>query len=239
MCTLIVAHRALPDIPLLVADNRDERLDRPEEPARWWSPEPGGPRIWSPRDARAGGTWIGWSERGIFAGLTNRFGSPPDLSRRSRGEVVLEALMHSTAEAAARTIAGWSPQDINPFHLLVCDLERAFLVWHDGSALRQRELEAGIHVLTERSLGAAESERESFVRAQVELLRTRGELNLHTLATLLASPHRGGFDDVRVHLPALNYGTRSSVLMQLEHAQATPQLIYKPLGYTLPVKSLT
>jgi uncharacterized protein with NRDE domain len=234
MCTLIVAHRTLNGTPLLVADNRDENYDRPEEEASWWRPEPAGPKIWSPRDAKAGGTWIGWSEYGVFAGLTNRFGNKPDPDRRSRGEVVLEALMYMSAYEGANAIARWSALDVNPFHLIVADLERAFLVWHTGTSIEIEELGPGVHVLTERSLGAADSAREEYVIEQIEQLQRDDALDREHLAALLSTQRGMGFDDVRVNLPALNYGTRSSVLIEVTDmgGRKNPALVYQPGGFT-------
>jgi len=233
MCTLIVAHRTIDGTPLLVADNRDERFDRPEEEAKWWRPEIDGPKIWSPRDLEAGGTWIGWSEYGVFAGLTNRHGHRPDPDRRSRGEVVLEALMYQDAFEGAKTIADWDAGDINPFHLIVADLKRAFLVWHTGSSIEIEELGPGVHVLTERSLGAAESAREDYVLEQVDRLQREGLFDQEHLAALLSTQRGMGFDDVRVNLPAINYGTRSSVIIEITDAagRRNPQLVYQPGGF--------
>ena len=69
MCTLIVLHRCVPGRPLVVAANRDEFLDRPAEGPALRSSRTG--PIVAPRDLKAGGTWVGVSARGVFAGLTN------------------------------------------------------------------------------------------------------------------------------------------------------------------------
>ena len=69
MCTLIVLHRCVPGKPLVVAANRDEFFARPAEPPAVRASRTG--RIVAPRDLEAGGTWVGLSERGVFAGLTN------------------------------------------------------------------------------------------------------------------------------------------------------------------------
>jgi uncharacterized protein with NRDE domain len=69
MCTLIVLHRCVPDRPLVVAANRDEFLDRPAEEPALRSCRTG--PIVAPLDLEAGGTWVGLSARGVFAGLTN------------------------------------------------------------------------------------------------------------------------------------------------------------------------
>ena len=93
MCTLIVLHRCFADAELLVAANRDEYLDRPAEPPalRRWN----GRTVLAPRDVRAGGTWLGLNDAGVFAALTNRPNATPDPTRRSRGLLVVDALAAS------------------------------------------------------------------------------------------------------------------------------------------------
>lgn len=84
MCTLIVLHRCVPDRPLVVAANRDEFLDRPsEEPALRSSRT--GPIV-APLDLEAGGTWVGVSARGVFAGLTNLRPGPSSMTEGSGSE---------------------------------------------------------------------------------------------------------------------------------------------------------
>ena len=66
MCTLALAFHADRRWPLVVAANRDERLGRPSEDWALRSP-PGAQRHAAPRDAVAGGTWIGVGASGLFA----------------------------------------------------------------------------------------------------------------------------------------------------------------------------
>lgn len=231
MCTLIVAHRALADTPLLVGNNRDERYERPAAPARWWRPEPGGPRIWAPQDLEAGGTWIGLSERGVFASLTNRFGASVQGAHRSRGEVVLEALMHPDPAAAAEVLADWDPTSLNPFHLVVADRDQAHLVWHDGQRLHHEALAPGVHVVTERSLGAADSAREDYVREQVDALLAAGALGPSALRELLGTRRGLGLDDVKVDVPPWNYGTRASTIIELGAAPEARELTFVDGGF--------
>ena len=68
MCLILVAWKAHPDFPLVVAANRDEFFIRPTAPAGWWTDPPG---IFAGRDLQAGGTWLGVNREGAFAGLTN------------------------------------------------------------------------------------------------------------------------------------------------------------------------
>ncbi|ELK45622.1 hypothetical protein D320_21146, partial [Haloferax sp. BAB-2207] len=72
MCTLILAWQVFEDAPVVVAANRDEQLGRPAEPPRRWE-NGDGPAIVAPRDAEAGGTWVGYNDAGVFVGITNRW----------------------------------------------------------------------------------------------------------------------------------------------------------------------
>ena len=109
MCTLVMLFRPGHEWPLLIAANRDEMLDRTwSAPARHW---PDRPEVVAGRDELAGGSWLGVNDDGVVAGILNRMGSlGPGDGKRTRGELVLEALDHSDAAAAAearpRTGAG-------------------------------------------------------------------------------------------------------------------------------------
>ena len=173
MCTLIVLHRCMPDRPLVVAANRDEFLDRPAEEPALRSSRTGS--IVAPLDLEAGGTWVGVSARGVFAGLTNlRQTSLTERSSsenrslglasvslekalalrdrrvkpelRSRGEVVMKALEAKSASDAIRTLSELERGTYNPFQLLVADGHEAWLLVYRESG-RAVPLEPGPHVV--------------------------------------------------------------------------------------------
>src|SRR5262245_48661895 len=148
MCTLAVQVTGLPARPLVVAANRDERLDRPAVPPLLW---PGSPRFIAPRDERAGGSWLGLNEHGLFVGLTNRAGSPPDPTRRSRGLLVTDALRASSADDLHARLEALDPRAYGPFHLVYADRRTAYLGWVEGDVLRREPLVPGLSVVTERS----------------------------------------------------------------------------------------
>jgi uncharacterized protein with NRDE domain len=82
MCLLAFAWRVHPEFPLVLVGNRDEFHDRPAEPAQWW-PAPEG--ILAGRDLQAGGSWLGVSQGGRFAVVTNyREPGTPTSGRHSR-----------------------------------------------------------------------------------------------------------------------------------------------------------
>jgi uncharacterized protein with NRDE domain len=210
MCTLAVLAGASPTTPLVVAANRDELLARPAVPPFLW---PGSPRVLSPRDEVAGGTWLGLNEHGVFAGITNRAGNPPDPSRRSRGALVAESLRAPSAAALHAALAGLDPHAYNPFHLLYADRVSAHLTWTEGRSLHREDLAPGLHVVTDRSLGAADDGRGAFVRRRWEELR--GDLSPAALGALLGSQAEDPFAAPCVHADAFGYGTRSSLVLML------------------------
>ena len=158
MCTLILAWQAFENTPIAVAANRDEADERltsspairdgsgpssPETAGETVDPEL---RYVAPRDERAGGTWIGYNEAGLFVGITNRWKPLLD-GERSRGLLVRDALGHRSAEAAARFVErAVEGGDYDPFHLVVADADAAILLAWDGH-LQVRNLRPGVHVV--------------------------------------------------------------------------------------------
>lgn len=209
MCTLAVAFQTDRRWPLVVAANRDERLGRPSE---GWAIREGaeGRRQLAPRDLLAGGTWIGISAEGTFAGLTNFHAGPPDPRRRSRGELVPLALAAPSAEVARGRLAVLDASGWNPFHLLVADRETAFLWWFDGESSGLEPLAPGLHVVTERSPHG--------LCPRGERLRARwptdpGVPALHALLSV-HQDQAAEAEATCIHIEP-HYGTRSSAILRL------------------------
>lgn len=213
MCTLIAAVGLWPEWPLVVAANRDEQLDRAARPPHAWPATP--LRVFAPEDARAGGTWLGLNQQGLFVGVTNRFGLPPDPARRSRGLLVRALLDQPDARGAAAQAAALDPAAYNPFHLLLADRQGAWRAHHDGQRLIVEPLGAGWHVITERSLGAGASARPGQVQAALQALDGASPPTDAALQAILAQHAEPSFEGVCVHEPRWNYGTRSSTLLRL------------------------
>ena len=72
-------------------------------PGRHW---PDRPQVRGGLDSLAGGTWLGVNDDGLVAAVLNRRGTlGPEPGKRSRGELVLEALDHAEAYDAAEALA--------------------------------------------------------------------------------------------------------------------------------------
>lgn len=133
MCSIVILYRPGHSWPVLIGANRDEMLDRPwDPPARHWPDRPG---VVAGRDRLAGGSWLGLNDEGVMAGVLNRRNSLGPLpGRRSRGELVLEALDHADAAEAAWALADLDPKAYRSFNMVVADNRNAFWLRNLGEA---------------------------------------------------------------------------------------------------------
>lgn len=144
MCTLTLAWQVFEDAPVVVAANRDESLERPSRPPGVYSEEP---RVIAPRDAEAGGTWIGYNEHGLFAGITNRWNDVDLAGERSRGLLVADVLEAASTREAVRTVERATAEtEYAGFNLVVADETEAVWLGWDGD-LAQVAFEPGVHVV--------------------------------------------------------------------------------------------
>ncbi|MDP2881315.1 MAG: NRDE family protein [Azonexus sp.] len=145
MCLIVIGWRVHPDYPLVVAANRDEFYARPTASlARW----PDTPEVMGGLDLEAGGTWLGISESGRFAAVTNVREPGMTKGAHSRGALTRCFLMaHSSAEAYAAQIDG---AQYSGFNLLLGDGDT--LVYCSNRDGRSRPLAPGIYGLSNHLL---------------------------------------------------------------------------------------
>lgn len=224
MCTLIVLDRLIPGYPVVAAANRDEFHARPASGPRQLGADPW---VIAPRDEKAGGTWIGVSEGGFFAGLTNRpGGKEPDPSRRSRGEVTMRALQLGSAERAIREIGGLPRDRYNGFNLLCAGPDGAAIVTN-GEPEGTRRLAPGLHILTNGGLNLPGDPKVSRIRGLLG-----DPASLETVAAALTAlegalgDHAGAAILERVCIHSNIYGTRSATLLAL-HGEDPGRSIYR------------
>ncbi|MGH7070798.1 MAG: NRDE family protein [Acetobacteraceae bacterium] len=159
MCTVVV--RIAPDeaFPLILAANRDERLDRAwDPPGAWW---PDSPEVIGGRDKTAGGTWMAINGEAVIAAVLNRPGSlGPEAGKRSRGELPLAALGAGSAKRAAERIAALEASAFRTFNLVLADRAGAIFQRASGDGpIESVALTPGVHMVTARDPDDPESPR--------------------------------------------------------------------------------
>jgi uncharacterized protein with NRDE domain len=224
MCTLAVYVRVSEDVPLLVAANRDEFLERLSADPRVIACDPW---VFAGQDLTAGGTWLGLNEHGTVVGLLNRRRpNGPDPSLRSRGLLCLEILQCRCLDEAAARLHAIDGEAYNCFNMLVADAQQAFVATNPGARVRVDRLDAGVHLLTNLALNDPTCPR---IAKSSELFRA---VRLPTATALdsvvpelraILSDHRTALDPraevidtLCVHRPG--YGTRSSSIVTITGA---------------------
>ncbi|MFA9461950.1 NRDE family protein [Thiohalorhabdus sp. Cl-TMA] len=220
MCTLIVLRRPHHDWPLLVGANRDEMRGRAwERPGRHW---PEKPEVVGGLDEHGHGSWLGVNRYGMVAAVANRTGTlgPMD-DKRSRGELVLEALEHAEPERAASALAELEPRAYRAFNLLVGGPSTAYWIAHredDGGDIEVREVGEGLHMLTSGDLDDPTDYRINFNLPRFrEAAAPDPELeDWDTWRTLLADRgHPEGYASAAMNLDHDGFGTICSHLVAI------------------------
>jgi uncharacterized protein with NRDE domain len=164
MCLVVIAHRAHPDLPLIVAGNRDEFHGRPASAASWWSDTPD---ILGGRDLEAGGTWLGVHRSGRFATVTNyRDADQPSQQLVSRGGLVTDFLQSDTDPF--EIIDSIDGGRYAGFNLLGAADGR--LVYRSNRGAGSRELEPGIYAVANATLDTPWPKVERIKAALGELI---------------------------------------------------------------------
>lgn len=219
MCLIALAYKAHPEFPLIVAANRDEFLDRPTEPARFWPAEP---HVLAGRDRKAGGTWLGVSTSGRFAALTNyRDLRRPPVNGPSRGVLVRQALEPDFRPAATHDYEG--------FNLLYGPMDA--LRYHSNIQLADAFLAPGVHGLSNHLLNTPWPKVQRAKARLKELIGT-GTPSVEGLFELLEDDQRApddrlpdtGLDTDReralsaIKITTDGYGTRCSTVVMVDRA---------------------
>lgn len=221
MCTLIVLWRPEHAWPLIIGGNRDEMRDRPwTPPGRHWKDRP---EVVAGLDRLGGGSWLGINDSGVTAVVMNREGTlGPARGKRSRGELILEALDHSEAREATQALCDLDPGAYRAFNLFVGDPLSACWLRNRGTgeSVERFGIPPGLHMLSARELDDSEVAR---IRIYLPRFRDAGTPDpergaWHTWQSLLASqlypeedgPHAamnvnptGAFGTVCSHLVAI------------------------------------
>lgn len=160
MCTLIILRRPGHDWPVLLAANRDEMAGRPwKPPARHW---PDRDEVVGGIDLESGGSWLARNDQGVVAAILNRAGAlGPAPGKRTRGELVLDALDHADAGAAAVALADLDPGAYRPFNLVLADNTSAWwLAAREGArAIVVERIAEGLSMLTAHDMNDPASSR--------------------------------------------------------------------------------
>jgi uncharacterized protein with NRDE domain len=224
MCIIAWNWQPNTDIPLVLIGNRDEFYDRPTLPLHWWY----GNQILAGKDLLAGGTWLGVSQNGRLAALTNyRNFNLPNITTTSRGELVKNFLTSDLSSLDYLENLKKISENYSSFNLIVFD--KKFLFGFESRNKKIIRLNSGIGVLSNGDLDSSWFKmnllRESFNKIDLdnnknsliiffELLKNNQQADIDNLpSTGLSIEMERELSSVFINTPV--YGTRASSLIKV------------------------
>jgi uncharacterized protein with NRDE domain len=143
MCIVAIAWQVLPDIPICLISNRDEFYQRPTHHLHQWLKSP----IIAGQDLASGGTWMGITETGRWAVITNfRDGQDKSVYSTSRGHLIQSFLESDLTPIRFAQALEKNQCDYAGFNLLIGDSQQAVYMSNRGEA--PQVLAKGVYVVS-------------------------------------------------------------------------------------------
>ncbi|HSQ03434.1 MAG TPA: NRDE family protein, partial [Burkholderiales bacterium] len=219
MCLILIAYRAHPEYPLVIAANRDEAFARPAAPAQFWEDHPA---VYAGRDLEQRGTWLGIALNARFAAVTNfRREGPKKPAPRSRGELASSYLTGTQDPRMYLNEVRERAGQYNGFSVLVGDMRALYFLSNHGNGVQR--VPPGVHGLSNHLLnepwpkvtrGVAalrsglDSEESGLASRLFELLADRTPAADDRPARNAAHPRRDR--ELSTFILGEQYGTRAS-----------------------------
>ena len=144
MCLIVFAYKTSSDYPFILAGNRDEFYERPTKPAHIWQTDP---RMIAGKDEKAGGTWLGFTETGRFAAITNyRDMNNLKEDAPTRGKIVTDFLL--SEKDVLTFLEGLKQQShlYNGFNLIAGTFDQLYYLSNQKEEIEK--IEPGVHVIS-------------------------------------------------------------------------------------------
>jgi uncharacterized protein with NRDE domain len=217
--------------PFVLASNRDEFFERPTATMHWWQDTH--PAVLAGRDLGAHGTWLGLTDNGRLALLTNiRNPKAHRDEAATRGTLVPGWL--SGQASFDEFWASHDPTRYNGFNLVALDFSQADFAYASSAHPQPRKLKSGLYGLSNAELDTPWPKVQALKQAVEHAAHTATQTSdlIEPLLAALADTRQAPDDQLpstgvslaaeralsaaHVHLPARHYGTRCSTLVICE-----------------------
>ncbi|MCA9266841.1 MAG: NRDE family protein [Planctomycetales bacterium] len=200
------------EAPVLVAANRDEYFDRPSAPP---SIQSGKPRILCGLDERAGGTWLGVNQHGLFVAVANRRRMNPPVAPKSRGVLCREMLRCDSARGAVdMAMEELSSQLYDGANFVCADAESGWVV-HGTDDPEVVRLEEGLNIIGSRDVNDPSDERVAMARRLLTLQTLDSPVKFLAVASKVFARPPAGPGRPGMVVRGKDRGTVSSTLIAL------------------------
>lgn len=226
MCVIFFAVNMRQELPFVLLANRDEFYGRPSGAAAYWDDFPG---IYGGRDLQGGGTWLGVTDSGRFAAVTNYRDPTAPTGTRSRGALVADFLKGDQSACQFLESTHSRQEDYSGFNLLVGEFthDQAEIHYYSNRGARPRRLEPGIYGLSNHLLDTPWPKVVKGRSRFAELIRS-GETSNENLFEVLADESLAADQDLpstgvpyqiekaisAIFIKTPDYGTRCSTVLR-------------------------
>ncbi len=232
MCLIVFSYRQHPDYPLVLIANRDEYHQRAAASADFWGDHP---QILAGRDLEGMGTWLGVTDAGRFAAVTNFREGIAEPGELSRGHLTANFLKGSQTATQYLDELNAGKSSYSGFNLLFGDIHG--LYYFSNRSAESFRLQPGLHSLSNHLLNSPWPKAEH-AKQQLQLHLASANLESEALIGILQRretfpdellPNTGlSLEQERTLSPPFivtpEYGTRCTTLL-LWHKSETVEFI--------------
>lgn len=227
MCLIVFSYKQYENYPFVLAANRDESYNRPTEKAHVWQTSP---KILAGKDKKAGGTWLGVSENGRIAALTNHR-QIDDIKEdtTSRGIIVKDFLLSGGKPREYLAELQRNGDKFNGFNLIAGTFDNLFYMSNKKEGIFK--IQPGNHALSNAFLNTPWPKTQDSAQTFKKVL-SQGKPDEKQLFNLLMKdqrypieklPYTGLPKDVEKAVSSIfietdNYGTRSSTIVMVDQS---------------------
>jgi uncharacterized protein with NRDE domain len=212
MSLLAILYQLVPESPILVAANREEKFDR-VCPAP--SIQSGKPRILASIDQKTGGTCLGVNQAGMFCGLTRRRKLYVPANPKSRSVLCRDMLKtRSARQAVDLALEELDSNQYEGANFVVADAESGWVI-HAGNDVNVQPLQEGLSIVGDKDMDDPIDDRASLARRLLTLQMLDSPVKFLAVASKVFArgPVRGDRPSMVIRQP--DYGTVSSTLISL------------------------
>jgi len=228
MCLILFSYKLHSNYRLILAANRDEFYNRPTASLDYW---PDHPAVLAGRDLKGNGTWLGITQSGRLAAITNyREPAAHMKNAPSRGMLISDFLTGNASPEHYLKAVSKKREVYNGFNLIAGD--PSGLYYYSNRARRVRQLRPGLYGISNHLIDTAwpKIQRGKGLlkgqlcgREKIDIEKIWGILADRSLPADTALPDTGvGLEWERILAPLFirspDYGTRSSSIVLMEYS---------------------
>lgn len=227
MCIITFSYKEHPRYKLIVVANRDEFYARPTKAAHYWQDYP---NVLAGRDLQAMGTWLGLTNDGRFAALTNyREIQKHDPHKKSRGDITTNFLTSSEDPTIYLKSLQKEKDSFNGFNVLVGPVDDLYYYSNEQNEIVK--VPPGTHSISNHLLNTPWPKVEKAKQMFHSYIQTVDDIDPEELFQQLADDELAPYEalpdtglDIEmerqvssIFIRTKEYGTRSSTVILVSH----------------------